>query len=685
MKNIFKRLITCSIASCLIAATVFAGACKDNGGDGEGGEVHSDPTKNGYTITALYPDNTPVKGTDGPTSKYNVGIQLKDASGKEINGGYATLNEYGTARINYRQSGEFLIDVQNCPRGFEYIDKVTTVAGRGDYTIKLSAVSVSYTINVKRPDGTPAIGVGVALKQSGVTVKSATTNASGTAVISDIDASVYDVELTNLDGLTYLATQTSAKNFTLDIELISVKELKLDEKMSDEKLNEWDELANGLLVKRFDRTADCYDFTTDTIPEGKKIYYYFTADEEGEYRFISSGKYYTVEFYGSSLGSVQKTASSIHGSTNTCEMTKLQLKADEKCYFSYSIPPRAGTIADPDDHELTGTRNFMIAKPVATAKQYEITAPAEHEEYDISFDTDTSIITFKTPASATPDNPSPTDGGIFEIKSNTDIYDVKLEYYAYLTDNSSTPDDEADDISDTDKNFSYTLTVPPSYAGNSYYFKIIIKSRLDGAEIEYPAEVPITITRTGNAKDNFSPVVDQHATATEKYPEQQGTFRFLLGNNYSIKESDFNIVQRDGGYYVNIDGTEHELVVAITKNISRLPYSYATIEYMGGGSANPGGSGGGDELPSTPSQTKQNSYLTLYTDPAIREDKNNPKLNFAPFIEEYSDLCNGDGVYKLNDELKAFIEKYYIHHSEDFKFGLELSECCWLVSCGYYA
>ena len=126
MKNFFKRFITCTLAACLIAATMLAGACTpDNGNGGEGGEVHTDPTKYGYTITVLYPDGTPVKGSDGPSTKQKVGVQLRDASNtNNIEGTDTVVNEYGKATINYRVSGVFLIDVYNFPNGFEYADKV---------------------------------------------------------------------------------------------------------------------------------------------------------------------------------------------------------------------------------------------------------------------------------------------------------------------------------------------------------------------------------------------------------------------------------------------------------------------------------------------------------------------------------------------------------------------------------
>lgn len=692
MKNFFKSFITCALAACLIATTVFAGACtpnNSNGGEG-GGEVHTDPTKYGYSITVLYPDGTPVKGSDGPSTKAKVGVQLRDASNtNDIKGTDTVVNEYGKANINYKVSGVFLIDVYNFPNGFEYADKVYTVEGRGDYTVKLSPKPVSYTINLKLPDDTPAIGVTVNIKKDSVLVKSATTDANGTAVLENVTADTYDLEFLNLpENISYLPVQVTAKQPVLTIELISLKELKLDEVMSAEKLDEWDKLANSYSdeapVIRFNRTADCYDFTTDFIPEGKKIYYYFTADKDGTYNFISRGQYYTVEFFGNNLSNeALLTTKSTHESSNTCEMVELPLKEGEKYYFSYSIPERSNdpSLGDPDEHPLSGTREFMIAKPVAGVKRHEISGPGD---YTIEFETDTALLIFITPMSATPERPSPTDGGIFEICSHTSEYDVEIIHYARLADNSEI--EGSDDDSGEGKNFKYTLEVPPSYTGNYYYFKIKIKSKIGGGEVEYPTQVPIAITRIGNAEENFSPVYEKNATATEKYADQNGkTFHFLLGNNNSISEEDFTIEEKNGGYYVNIDGTEYELVVAITKNICSLPYSYATIEYMGAGSVVPGGPNSDDGMSSTPSDTRQNSYLTLYTDPSKGEDKTNPRLNYTPFIEQYATLCNSDGVYKLNAELKEFVEKYYIQHSQDFIFGLGLAEGCWLISCGYYA
>lgn len=694
MKKVFKRFITCCVAACIIAATAFAGACTPGNSNNNDKDKHTDPTVNGYTVTVLYPDDTPVKGSDTNNPRKVVTIQLVDKDGNDISGAKNIVDEYGVSNVPYMHSGIFLIDVLNCPNGFEYKDKVYTVEGRGDYTVKLSAQAVNYTINVKLPDGSPAVNVTVSIKQNGTVVKSAVTDTTGKAVIENVDAGTYDVEFTNLpeENVSYLPTKITASTSNLTVNLISLSELPLDKVMSDEKLDEWDKVANsydegGAGVVRFDRTAECYDFET-YIPEGKKVYYYFTADEDGEYRFISRGKYYIVDFYGPSLDEVQNTTASVHESTNTCEMMQFQLKKGEKFYFSYSIPPRE-TNADtdnPDEHELSGIREFMIAKPVEGVKNYEIIAPtysAPKLDYTVSFAMDTAIISLKTTEAINPEKPDATDGGIFVISSHTDLYDVRVEYYPYLS-NTLSPELEDDD-SGEGANFSLTIEVPPSHSGNCYYFKIIIKSKLDGGEIDYSAgvEVPITIERTGDAEENWSPVEDKHATATAKYADQTGkTFHFLLGDKSSISLDDFNIVERDGGYYVNIEGTERELVIAISKNICTLPYSYATIEYMGG---DRGGSGNDDELPSVPSDTKQNVYLTLYTDPSVGEDRTNPKFNYAPFIEEYAALCNNDGVYKLNAELKEFAEKYYRQHSQDFIYGLSLDECCWLISCGYYA
>ena len=695
MKNFFKRFIICGVAACLIAVTAFAGACtpnNTNNKDDDGiGEVHTDPTKNGYSITVLYPDGSPVKGSDGPSVKNKVGVQLVDGNGKDIDGAGSALNDYGKVTINYRVSGEFLIDVYNCPNGYNYVNKVYTVKNRGDYTVQLSAVPLKYNLTVNLPDGTPAIGVTANVKKAGNTVATATTDTDGKIVIENINAGTYDLEFTNLPkDVSYLPTQLTAKTTTLTVNLIFLQELKLDEVMSEEKLNEWDKLANtydevdkGNDLIRFDRKAECYDFTTATIGEGKKLYYYFTADKEGEYRFISKGKYYTVDFYGSTLDEIQMTTNSVHESTNSCEMIPLELKVGQKYYFSYSIPERSSGLfnGQPDEHPLSGTREFMIAKPVAGTKVHEVNGVGN---YTIDFETDTAILIFNTPESVNPGNPLPTEGGIFEIRSNTTLYDVKIEYYGYLNNMYKAPDEMEDDISETDKNFLFTVNVPPSFAGNIYYFKIIIKNSLDGSEVKYPTQVPISITRTGNAEENMSPVEYRHATATEKYSDQSAkTFHFLLGDNSAIYEDSFSINAKNDGYYVNIDGTEYELVIAIKKNICSLPYSFATIEYMGGGDR--GGSGSGDELPSIPFDKKQNNYLTFYTDPTIGEDKTNPKLNYTPFIEEYKVLCNSDGVYKLNYELKRFAEMYYAHHSQDFIYGLKLTGCCWLISCGYYA
>lgn len=695
MKKGFKRFLASFIAACLAATAVMFAACQPDGGKNNGGD-DSDPTANGYAITVLYPDDTPVKPNDAGGGRKQVGVQLQDTDGKDISNAFSNLNDGGVAVINYKVSGVFLIDIYNIPAGFKY-EKVRTVAGKGNYTVKLSAIPIDYKVTVNMPDGTPASGLNVSLMKDSAVVGSASLT-SGVASFPAITAGSYDVKLSGLpQGTGYIPAKVTANNNQIVVNLISISLLTLDTVMTEDKLAEWDKIANvydSPSVIRFDKTADCYDFTTETIPEGKKIYYEFTADEDGTYNFIVQGQYYNVEFFRGEIGTPEITINNTHEHYKNCEMVPITLKTGEKCIFSFAIPPRDTSDKDnPDDHELSGTRNFMIAKPVAGAVTHNISTTGTHT---LTFDVDTAILAFKTPDKSTPIDqpPAVSDGGIYEITSDSDLFDLKIEYYPFFNDSAS-PEKVEDDISETNKNFKFTLEVPPSMSGNTYYFKVRIKSRLDGGDIVYPSQAHITIVRTGNATDNFSPKLDMSATATEKYATQSGTFTFLP------HDGNFQIAKDGDKYTVTIDGHTYDLAVAITKTIRGISYSYSTVEYFGEGGRPSGpddsgsGSGSGDdELPDKPSAERQNTKLTLYSDVSKGEDKDNPKYNYTPFIEAYSKLCNADGVYLVNEELKTFLERYNAQHGADLLFALEglVDEQMpagyktqWWLACGYYA
>ena len=86
-----------------------------------------------------------------------------------------------------------------------------------------------------------------------------------------------------------------------------------------------------------------------------------------------------------------------------------------------------------------------------------------------------------------------------------------------------------------------------------------------------------------------------------------------------------------------------------------------------------------------------NSKLTLFVDEVETETTiTRNYANYRDFIAAYSKLCNKDGVYELNSEIRDFLVHYLDRTSGGFDIanfaGLSVAKgCYWLLACGYYA
>ncbi|MDE6586168.1 MAG: hypothetical protein K2K80_05775, partial [Clostridia bacterium] len=117
MTKILKKFTLAIVTVCLIITGVFAAACNPEAIEPE------DPAKDGYTITVLYPDGTPVKASDTGNSRRPVRVKLTDDDGNNVIPNYDSqnmgiLNDYGTTTLNYKVPGEFNIAFIWLPEGY---------------------------------------------------------------------------------------------------------------------------------------------------------------------------------------------------------------------------------------------------------------------------------------------------------------------------------------------------------------------------------------------------------------------------------------------------------------------------------------------------------------------------------------------------------------------------------------
>ena len=195
-----------SLVMLLSACFVFAGCNEDSGSDSASGVTSGhtvqEPPVDGlpkmeYTVTVLYPDNTPV---------YDVLVQFIDQTGEDKNFVYssATTGSDGVAKVTASQGWEYIIRLDQIPEGYDFIQEVKITAAEGQKTLRLNVVSTGtekYDVTVKSVGGLAMEGVLVQLKENGTLISSAVTSETGVANVPVDELKEYEVELQDLpDG-----------------------------------------------------------------------------------------------------------------------------------------------------------------------------------------------------------------------------------------------------------------------------------------------------------------------------------------------------------------------------------------------------------------------------------------------------------------------------------------------------
>lgn len=716
--KIFKRIVPLFLALCMTGITVFSACTNNNNDDDDHKDVTTpvdDPAKNGYTITVTYPDGTPVDGTtDGGTDDRGrplyVFVQLSDANGfinDEFSyNSYATVNAYGSARFKCTP-GEYTVTLVNCPKGYQ-VSTAKTSADKEGVSIVLANNMVTYKTSVTYPDGSAANGVNVNMTGGHHDI-SAVTGSDGVATLEEVVSGTYRIAIKAPEGYAAKSYVTAATDATeahtvanVNIELVPVTMLTLETALTQE---EKDLIANARQdedgfsgynsndMKIFNTDVDSYQFTTD-VAYGEEKIYTFVPEYTATYSLYIHPRYknsrnsgYSISILGNDLGDNLQTPELGNASLGN-GTGKLIFYATENVpvYFSCS------KLTD-----NTSTYDFIISKPDFSQEIFATTAPGD---YELTMRSGSQYISF-----------SPNMSGVYEITSKANDYDTKLQ----MLSNSLDVLDENDDGGDG-KNFKFKIEVQDSYVGNNYRFKIFV-NKLDGSEAEYPAVIPFSITRTGDATPEESIRVIPVTTANTQKFSGNGQFNWLPLDGSIRPHEDGN-----GNWYVTVNGAERRLLVAISKNLydgrtlstppaegstssdpTDTSISFATIQYMGGSSATPNGSEDDSGI--------KNNYLTVNE----ADLTGSTRYDYTAFIDTYSGykngkpvagegLCNSDGLYYVNAELHLFLKRYFAYGPSSIGDGNIYSSqghalialfdpnafqildngCGWYVACGYY-
>ncbi len=660
MKNIAKRIVTVIIAFCLVL-TVPLAACKP--------KKENTGFKDGYYFTLCYPDGKTVNGeTDSGNTLTKVCIVLysgdtavtDEASGKK----FITVGTDGKAFYKCA-SGEYRVEVVNPPKGYA-LTGATTTKTAGEVKLTLVNSAIQYSATVSYPDGGKASGVNVKLLNGETVIASATTGADGVAKFAKTDAGVYKVEVEAPSGYICKGAQTKPDKADIAIQLLTLNLITFNNPMTEEEINKTALEINGeyALITIFDPERESYKFHAD-VEDGKEIFYSFTPAASGYYSMFigdKKSKNHDIRFLGTDIDSADYQQITLNSGTGRED---LSLQKDETYFISCSTTDGKN-----------GSYDFILSMPDFHLKTDAIKVGTN----EIEMFADSQLLSF-----------SPTEPGVYTVSTSESELDTEL--VALAVTNNPLVDDDGNVIGDDDsgegKNFSFEETAQGEliYESNSsepqwlvrqtYNYKIIIRN-LDGSKATgFPKTVTVRVEKTGEVeRPKPIPVTTVTATATEKYTET-GSF-IQLGVDKAVTPT----LGKDGYYYVDINGTPKKLLVAITKNIRTLTYSFATIEYMG-------------ESGDTPMSEKQNNYLTVYEDIETQD----ARLNYTVFIEAYATLCNGDGVYPVNEELKSFLEHYFAYKitSEGKplmtqQYGNVINTLNlyvapgneWLVACGFY-
>ena len=205
----------------------------------------------GYIITVLFPDGSPVTNMDSDDPRYYIPtVELTDKDGNIIaDTATAPINAPGVAQLNHYEPGEYYIKVTDYPTGYEFDNtSVKTSADKAKYTVSLKMGSpTTYTVNLSYPAESPIPDVTVTLMNGDQIAAVATTDDKGVATTLRIPRGIYNIVLDDLPkGYSYKPVSTTIAAWTTYITVVGATDITFEDK---DKLDEagvavWDNALN---------------------------------------------------------------------------------------------------------------------------------------------------------------------------------------------------------------------------------------------------------------------------------------------------------------------------------------------------------------------------------------------------------------------------------------------------------
>lgn len=658
MKRKFTKIASFVTAACLTLTAVAFAACNPDDTDIPPETPSGSPEKDGYNITVLYPDGSPVKGTDSGDRYARVSAELTDENGERIDpNAKADLNEAGVAQISYNVPGEYYVKLNDIPPGYAFDNtSVKTTVDKAYYTVSIElGAPTPYTVTLIQPDGSPLSGVDVKLMSGSTEVASATTGENGVATTPTIVRGAYKVVLDLPEGLGYRPIMTGIGLTSIYVDLVKLSELPFDEEhlLEGEALESWDNELNWYYPNKenptmtnlkFDPEADCYAYNVE-VGEGEEVFFQITAPKTGAYIIGSKkGNDYEIKFYQNDLSSYDSSLTISSDMNNGNNIQRMRIIEGKQ--LTVSVKSKTGAAV---------TVEMLVCIPLP---EPEMTIASAPNTYTLNYveGVKEAIVRFNTAEIGT---------GVFKLDIETS-YNIRVEEVA-----------NTGHVLNDDLQLPHTLEIRNSEVGGYTDYHIYILN--DDAPAT--TQIKFTITKTGEARTERTEEINMTAHVSSKFDEQTGTFTWM--------PTDGSIApyEKGGLWYVNIGGDEKPLVAAISKNLNVYSpdqvenpdgddaddsYSFTTLEYFGENGYTPG--------------TQQNTNLTLVTINTSDTEIVTVKTKYNDFINTYAQYSNNDGVYQVTNELKDFLEQFMEGRYADFTGSNNNKPALpWLIACGYYA
>ena len=261
---------------------------------------------------------------------------------------------------------------------------------------------------------------------------------------------------------------------------------------------------------------------------------------------------------------------------------------------------------------------------------------------------------------------APTDAAVYKVYSVGEVDASITELFGDRDSGIRNPHDAAyqsDNISDTDKNFSYKFAVGESVfqqLDKHVYFEMALE---DASHVNTDFYIYFEYEGEYDAGSAVEPIDVLPKAALTPYGEQDGEY------SYVEFTATCTLSPEDGYYHVDVPG--NPVLVATLGTYASLNASH-TEEVIPRGMAV--------------------GFMTRSETVGLTIQKSDAYYNYLPLVTEYVKNSNSESRYPVTAELKTFLEDYILRASGNPKgwaqqeIGTFLpDDVAWLFVCGYYA